>query len=248
MSTNVQNDVYAILGAAGGVGSALARRLTGAGATVMLGGRRLAPLEELAKEIGGTAHEVDGSDFEAVDGFLDRAAELDGELRGIANCAGSLLLKPAHLTTRRDFDDVIGANLATAFATVRSGARVLRRNGGSIVLVSSAAATLGLPNHEAIAAAKAAVAGLTRSAAASYAARDLRVNAVAPGLVATPMTRRIVDNERALAGSLELHPLGRVGQPEEVADLIAWLLGPQSGWVTGQIWGVDGGLATLKTR
>ena len=248
MSTETSREVYAILGAAGGVGSSLARRLAGAGARVVLGGRHFEPLEQLAQETGGTAVAVDGSDFEAVDRFLDRAAELGGELRGVANCAGSLLLKPAHLTTRSDYDEVFAANLTTAFATVRAGARVLRRTGGSIVLVSSAAATIGLPNHEAIAAAKAAVAGLTRSAAASYAPRQLRINAVAPGLTETPMTSRIVDNERALAGSLQLHPLARVGQPGEVADLIAWLLGPQSGWVTGQVWGIDGGLASLKTR
>jgi NAD(P)-dependent dehydrogenase (short-subunit alcohol dehydrogenase family) len=141
---------------------------------------------------------VDGRHFEAVDRFFDRAAELGGELRGVVNCAGPLLLKPAHLTTRSDYDEVLAANLTTAFATVRAGAHVLRRTGGSIVLVSSAAATIGLPNHEAIAAAKAAVADLTRSAAASYAPRQLRLNAVAPGLVATPMASRIVDNKGPL--------------------------------------------------
>ncbi len=248
MSTDRSRDVYAILGAAGGIGASLTRLLAKAGAKVVLGGRRQEPLERLAQEVDGTAVAVDGRDFEAVDRFLDRAAELEGELRGVANCAGSLLLKPAHLTTRNDYDEVLGANLTTAFATVRAAARVMRRAGGSIVLVSSAAATIGLPNHEAIAAAKAAVAGLTRSAAASYAGRGLRVNAVAPGLVATPLTSRIVDNERALAGSLQLHPLARVGQPGEVAELIAWLLGSQSTWVTGQVWSIDGGLAGLKTR
>lgn len=246
-SPTVSDPVYAVLGAAGGIGSCVARHLAQSGAKLLLGGHRLEPLEALAREIGGVAGEVDASDFEAVDEFIARAAELGDGLSGIANCAGSLLLKPAHLTTRAEFDEVVRANLTTAFATVRAGARMLRKDGGSIVLVSSGAATIGLPNHEAIAAAKAAIAGLTRSAAASYASRGLRVNAVAPGLTATPMTRKIIENEKALASSLQLHPLARPGQPEEVAELITWLLGSKSSWVTGQVWGIDGGLAHLKT-
>ena len=231
MTDEKRERIYAILGASGGIGSALARRLASDGATVLLGGRRLEPLETLAEEIGGHAVEVDGRDFEAVGEFLQRTSELEGELVGVANCAGSLLLKPAHLTTRAEYDEVLDTNLATAFAVVRAAGRQMRESGGSIVLVSSAAADIGLPNHEAIAAAKGAVAALTRSASASYAGRGLRFNAVAPGLVDTPMTEKIVGNEKALAGSVRLHPLARIGQPEEVADLIAWLLGPASSWV-----------------
>ena len=238
---------YAIVGAAGGIGSALSRRLAAAGARVVLGGRRLEPLEELAEEIGGTALEVDGRDFEQVEQFLAGAAEA-GDLKGVVNCAGSILLKPAHLTTRSELDETLATNLTTAFATVRAAAKILRRGGGSVVLIASAAAMVGLPNHEAIAAAKAAVAGLVRSAAATYAGRGIRINAVAPGLVDTPLSARIVENERALEASLRLHALPRVGTPQEVASLIAWLLGSESEWVTGQILHIDGGLAHLKAR
>ena len=86
------------------------------------------------------------------------------------------------------------------------------------------------------------------SAAATYASSGVRVNAVAPGLVKTPMTSRIVENEVARKASLALHPLGRLGEPQDVASLIAWLLGPESAWVTGQVWAVDGGLSSLKGR
>lgn len=137
---------------------------------------------------------------------------------------------------------------AAAFALVRAAAPQMgRTGGGSIVLMSSAAGRIGLANHEAIAAAKAGVIGLTLSAAASYAARGVRVNAVAPGLVRTPLSARLVGNEASLKASEALHALGRIGEPDEVASLIDWLLGPQR-WVTGQVFGIDGGLGTVRSR
>ena len=114
--------------------------------------------------------------------------------------------------------------------------------------VSSAAASIGLPNHEAIAAAKAGVSGLMRSAAATYAPYGLRVNAVAPGLVDTPLSQAITANDLARKASVAMHPLGRLGTPDDIAAAVCWLLGPHSAWVTGQVIGVDGGLATLKPR
>lgn len=237
----------AILGAAGGLGRALSRRLSANGARLFLGGRTEAALSELATELDSPYFLVDGTDFARVDEFLDRASA-DGELNGVVNCAGSLLLKPAHRTSAEEYENTIAANLTTAFATVRSATRVMGRSGGSIVLVSSAAATIGLQNHEAIAAAKAGVAALARTAAASYAGRGIRVNAIAPGMVETPMTAAILDNPSSRDASLALHPSGRPGQPEELADLIAWLLGPEATWVTGQVWGIDGGLGSIKLR
>ena len=114
------------------------------------------------------------------------------------------------------------------------------------MLCSTAAAGSGLPNHEAIAAAKGGVEALTRSAAATYAGRKLRFNAVAPGLVRTPLAAAITGNERALEHSEKMHPLGRVGEPDDVASAITWLLDPANSWVTGQILGVDGGLASVR--
>jgi NAD(P)-dependent dehydrogenase (short-subunit alcohol dehydrogenase family) len=105
-----------------------------------------------------------------------------------------------------------------------------------------------LSNHEAIAAAKGAINGLVLSAAASYAPRGIRVNAVAPGLVRTPMTSRITGNEASLKASTAMHALGRIGEPEDVASGLAWLLDPAQSWVTGQILGIDGGLGSLRGR
>ncbi|MEP7216365.1 MAG: SDR family oxidoreductase, partial [Anaerolineaceae bacterium] len=120
--------------------------------------------------------------------------------------------------------------------------------GGSIVLMSSAAARIGIANHEAIAAAKAGVAGLALSAAATYAPRGVRINVVAPGLVRTPLSARIVDNAASLKVSESMHALGRIGEADDVASLIEYLLAPAQRWVTGQVFGVDGGLGTLRTR
>jgi NAD(P)-dependent dehydrogenase (short-subunit alcohol dehydrogenase family) len=120
-------------------------------------------------------------------------------------------------------------------------------SGGSILLFSSAAGRLGLANHDAIAAAKAGIIGLTLSASATYAARGLRVNCIAPGLVRTQLSEKITSNPSAEAFSTALHPLGRLGTPSDIAPLAALLLSEQGSWITGQVIGVDGGLATLKS-
>ena len=120
------------------------------------------------------------------------------------------------------------------------------KEGGSVVLMSSAAAGIGLSNHEAIAAGKAGIEGLVRSAAMTYAAKQIRVNAIAPGLVQTPLTQRVWGNARSADVSLAMHPLGRFGHPEEIARAIYFLVDPSNAWITGQVLGVDGGLGTLK--
>jgi NAD(P)-dependent dehydrogenase (short-subunit alcohol dehydrogenase family) len=237
----------AIIGAAGGIGSALSKRLAASGAHLHLAGRSEDPLRALADELDAPFEALDAQDFDAVEGFVAKASE-DGALRGLVNLAGSILLKPAHRTTRKDLDEALGQNVATAFATVRAAAQHMRREGGSVVLMASSASTVGLPNHEAIAAAKGGVAAIAQAAAASYATNGLRVNALAPGLVRTPMSRRITENERSLEASIAMHPLGRIGEPDDVASLITWLVSEESSWVTGQVWSIDGGLASLKGR
>ncbi|MCA9436057.1 MAG: SDR family oxidoreductase [Candidatus Omnitrophica bacterium] len=165
----------------------------------------------------------------------------------MVNCAGSLLLKPAHITSQEEWEHTLAANLTTAFSTVRTAGRTLSKTGGSVVLISSAAARTGLPNHEAIAAAKAGVIGLTLSAAATYAKRKIRFNCVAPGMVRTPLTEGMLSKGSAEEQSKSMHPLGRIGEPNDVARAIVWLLSPEQDWVTGQILGVDGGVGVARS-
>ncbi|MFN7558132.1 MAG: SDR family NAD(P)-dependent oxidoreductase [bacterium] len=233
-----------VIGAAGGIGRSLVQMLHQAGWSLVLAGRSEEGLREVSKAVGGEVVCVDAQDFDAVDALFTAHPGITGAV----NLAGSILLRPAHLTSAADFDDVVAQNLRTAFALTRAAGRHMKATGGSVVLMSSCAAGVGLANHEAIAAAKGGVEALVRSAAATYAGAGIRFNAVAPGLVATPMARKITENEGALKASVAMHPLGRIGRPEEVASAIAFLLGPQSAWTTGQVLGVDGGLARVKAR
>jgi 3-oxoacyl-[acyl-carrier protein] reductase len=237
-----------VIGASGGIGSAVVLQLVTGGASVFLAGRDPGRLAAAAAEVSMPHGVVDAADPDAVDVVADAAVTALGGLDGIVNCAGSLLLKPAHLTSTADWQATLAANLTSAFGCVRAAGRLLKADGGSVVLLSSAAARIGLANHEAIAAAKAGVIGLALSAAATYARQRIRFNVVAPGLVRTPLTRGLVASELAEKASVGMHPLGRLGEPEDVARAIVFLLDPAQGWITGQVLGVDGGLADLKSR
>lgn len=190
---------------------------------------------------------LDATNFDNVDVAFATAISQMGSISGVVNCAGSLLLKSAHLTTQSQYDGVIAASLTTAFATVRAAGKHMTQ-GGSVVLISSAAAMAGLANHEAIAAAKAGIMGLTLSAAASYATQNLRFNAVSPGLIDTHMTQSLVGNETSRKISEQMHALGRLGTADDVARAIVFLLDPANAWITGQILAVDGGLSSVRPK
>ena len=188
-------------------------------------------------------YQCDASDFAAVEKIFSEIGPLDG----VVNCAGSLLIKPAHSTSFEEYQSVVQQSLTTSFAVVRAAGMHMKQ-GGSVVLVSSAAAQIGLVNHEAIAAAKAGIIGLARSAAATYANAGLRFNVVAPGLTETPLTQALTQHEVMRKASENMHPLGRIGQPSDIAQAIVFFLNPENSWITGQVLAVDGGLSTLKSR
>ncbi len=241
--------VTVLLGATGGIGAATARRLAAAGHRLHLLGRDADRLTELAAEVGaaGTAT-VDARDVDAVGAAVEAVAAAEGRLDGAASLVGSLLLKAAHQTSGAEWAEVLATNLTSAFALLRAAAPRMRGTGGSIVLMSTAVVRTGMANHEAIAAAKGGVEGLVRAAASTYGGTDVRVNAVAPGLTRTPLTARITANPAQEEASAQLHALGRIGEADEVAGAVAWLLDPATTWVTGQVLGVDGGLGSARPR
>lgn len=244
---SIQPRRFAVLGATGSVGRSLAAKLVGQGHQVVLGGRNDDKLAEVGKELGCETCRVTADSPESIEQCLRQASGAQ-TLDGVANCIGSVLLKPAHLTTDEEWLQTLQVNLFSSFSVVRESAKLMRKAGGSVVLVSSAAAEIGLANHEAIAAAKAGIVGLVRSAAATYANRGIRINCVSPGLVKSEMTRKLWESEAAAQASAQMHALGRLGEPEDIASAMAFLLQPENNWITGQALGVDGGLGSLLTR
>lgn len=226
---------FLVIAASSGIGQATVSLLKQAGHTVWTTARDTSKITPDAF--------LDATDFQAVEDVFKQAGDIDG----VVNCSGSLFLKSAHLTSKEQYQAVMDASLTTAFATVRAAGKVMNK-GGSVVLISSAAAMEGLSNHEAIAAAKAGILGLTLSAAATYAGQNLRVNAVAPGLTETPMTAALTGNETSRKVSEAMHALGRLGKPEDIARAIVFLLDPANSWITGQVLAVDGGLSRVRPK
>lgn len=242
-----ESPVYMVVGAYGDVGCELAARLIERGARVIVVGRDANKLALVADSLGCRYFVADAANFSQMAECFELSRSVYGRLDGVASCVGSLLLKPAHLTTESEWNSVVSANLATAFVLVRNASKAMLDSGGSIVLISSAAAKIGLPNHEAISAAKAGVEGLVRSAAATYARHQIRVNCVAPGMLDTALTRALTSDTRQLEASSSMHPLGRIGSARDIASVIDWLLSSECAWVTGQCMVVDGGLSSIKS-
>ena len=241
--------VYLITGAYGGVGEALSHRLSQLGATLYLAGRKPERLLPLATHLNAKPIVLDVTQAEALQEAIQTIEAEAGRLDGVAHCVGSLLLKPAHLTKPQEWTDTIDTNLNSAFYLLRSAVRLMEKSGGgSMVFISSAAARRGLPNHEAIAAAKAGLMGLALSAAATYAPKNIRVNVLAPGLIESPLTAKLLASQQAKQASIQMHALKQLGSPEQVASAAEWLLQPEQCWITGQVLGVDGGLASVQAR
>jgi NAD(P)-dependent dehydrogenase (short-subunit alcohol dehydrogenase family) len=240
---------FLITGASGAIGGALAGMLAAQGHTLALAGRDAAKLQALAQSLPGT-HLVLAGDLThatTAEPLMAQALAGLGRIDGLAHCAGATLVKPLHLISAQAWQEQFDVNVSTAFHVCKAAVAqsIKDKTPLAIVLVSSVVAHAGFANHEAVAAAKSAVAAFGLSIAATYADRGIRVNIVAPGLTRSPLTQRFIATPDSEKRSAALIPTGRIGEPQEVAAMIAFFLSAASNHITGQIIGVDGGQGAL---
>lgn len=235
-----------VTGAAGGLGSAIARSLYGAGATVVLSGRRVEVLNALAKELGDRAHVVisDLGDKESVQGLVAAVTEKVGAISILVNNAG---LTRDNLFMRmkdEELDEVLDVNLKAPFYLSRSVMRpMMKAKWGRIINISSIVGVTGNPGQANYCASKAGIIGLSKSLAQEVASRNITVNCVAPGFIESDMTSVLPEaqKEDLLSGI----PQGRMGKPEDIANAVLYLASEEASYVTGQTLHVNGGMAMI---
>ncbi len=237
---------YLIFGGIDGIGGALTTRLIADGHRVFITTSR--PEKAEAATQSGVAQDqiflVDALSPESITQAVT-VASAEG-LHGMAYCVGTIDLKPLSRTTTEDLLKSFHVNVLGAFTAIKAGAPHLAQQLGSIVLFSSIAATRGFANHAAIGTAKAALEGLARSLAAELAPK-VRINVIAPSLTDTPLATPLTSNPKMKDAIAAMHPIQRLGIPDEMAALAAFLLSENSGWVTGQTLHVDGGRSRLES-
>ena len=238
----LMNKKYLIFGATGSIGSSLANQMYEEKQDCHLIGRNEEELKEIANKLSYSYSVCDVMKINFADKLFKDLRET--EILGIAYCVGSIDLKPLRITKAKDYVSTYVLNLVAATDIIRTFQDSLKKNKGSIVMFSTVAAKKGFPNHSIISPAKAAVEGLTVALAAELAPHT-RVNCIAPSLTKSKMSTFLLQNLKTIDSISKLHPLKRIGEGFDAANLAKFLLSKNSSWITGQIIGVDGGRATI---
>jgi len=232
----IENKNILIIGGSSGIGLALAELLSSRN-SVYVASRSSESLSQL---------KVNHIAYDATSDELD-VSQLPDNLHGFVYCPGSINLRPFKGLKTEAFINDFELNVIGAVNALKSVLNLQNASGNaSVVFFSTVAVQTGMPFHSSVAASKGAIEGLTRSLAAEFAPK-IRVNAIAPSLVDTPLASKFLNNELKLEKANERHPLGRVGNAQEIAKATAFLLGEESGWMTGNIVQLDGGIGNLKT-
>jgi 3-oxoacyl-[acyl-carrier protein] reductase len=235
-----------VTGASGGIGGEIAKALHAAGATVGLSGTREEPLQALATELGERAHVLpcNLSDGAAVDALPKQAIEAMGGLDILVNNAGITRDQIFMRMSDEEWQSVIDVNLTSTMRLCRGVMRpMMKSRWGRIINISSIVGATGNPGQVNYAASKAGMVGLTKSIAYEVASRGITANAVAPGFIATAMTEKLTDDQKAAINTKI--PAARMGKPEEIAAAVLYLASPEAGYVTGATLHVNGGMAML---
>ncbi len=224
-----------LIGGTHGIGHAIVTQLASEN-NIFIASRNKEGIENL---------DVEHIPFDATKDDLD-AGQFPDEIHGFVFCPGSINLKPFKMMGLDTFEQDMHLNFFSLVRVLKTLMPKITEN-ASMVFFSTVAVTSGMPFHTSVSASKGAIEGFAKSLAAEYAPK-LRVNVVAPSLVDTPLSSRLLNNDKKREAMAERHPLKRVGTPEDIANIAVFLLSEDSSWMTGQIIGVDGGLSTLNVN
>lgn len=243
---NLSGKTALVTGATGGIGGAIAKALHAQGAVVGISGRNEAKLKELAAELGDRVHVLpaDLGDVAQVEALVKTATEAMGSINILVNNAG---LTKDNLSLRmkaEEWEEVIRVNLTATFLLAQACQRgMMKARWGRIINISSVVGTTGNPGQCNYVASKAGLVGWTKAMAAEIASRNVTVNCIAPGFIATPMTDVLTDDQKAKINSSI--PMARMGGPEDIAAATVYLASDESAYVTGQTIHVNGGMAMI---
>ncbi|MGI4749626.1 MAG: SDR family NAD(P)-dependent oxidoreductase [Janthinobacterium lividum] len=227
-----------IAGGSSGIGLALVKQLTAAGAKVFVISRNAG--SDLPENVTHIPHDFTSADT----GFVSQLPE---KIDGLVYSVGSINLKPFQRLQREDYLADFTLNVLGAVSLIQASLKALKATGNaSIVLFSTVAARTGMSYHASIAASKGAIESLAVSLAAEFVSSKIRINVIAPSLTNTPLAQHLLNTPEKQEASAKRHPLGKFGQPDDIASAAKFLLSDDSSWITGQVLNIDGGLSTLK--